>query len=830
MMSGQSQRGKMKSLRARNQRTPMPPSNPSRVTHAQFLQNAPDDNLGIYANPSLTYILGRHVIGNVGEIITTENDRVLGVIKAISPSADMGLTYAQVAQKNDKGSRKNVTDKTVPWTDIKMVRILNIKRSDCLIDDIKTDSEIAKDCANNNHAADKELVPFFASSDGVKDCLLDQGSFSAVEMFETNEKMFSVFSTYNEDLREYTTPVDRSAPNFPETEARCAKLAQDIAENSGMGLMGDEDIGMENEEEKYSAVVRPGTVQNSLRNAKSNHRLNLVSQPESTVNCLSNQLSQVCIQSSKSNHTEAVRVSISVGDALKSDVGPQVNGVSRVSIQSDGEKIKQCHDQPVEVSASACVCTSASVVKTNIIDVSISSVGKSSSTEERVKKSTLDPNAPEFQPMGLSYTSHSVVSMPPTLQTSLPSFSAQNLHIPQHYVSAVNVISQSSQLPTQATFIATGQHMYAPFSYGHQTPIQQLLPTPVCSGGAGTAQQIKGNSLPPSANQQGYITHGGNMVHQLGQNVSLGQIITAPQVITGHNSTGRISACPSSSVSLTRQRSNDSPSATHCTSYAIQQPTFQSQAVYQLPQPNGAFPFLVSGHPPIGLQFFPSLPAVSSGLMMGGVHVSQPSSQQLCTAHTIMQMQPTHLQIPVGQSDQITPSSTPQQTSQSQQVYSQHFQDHSHPIQIPSYANLPSPYQHNLMFAPQQNSPGFYPGAPTMMAAPGGNQVAPGLSPIVGQPNPHSLNVNITHQSNQSDSALISSQQIQQAHLMSQPNCQPQQLLHHYPAIAQAHLLQAHQLSAAQHMSGQPLPNSHTYHALITAMAAGGGAGATQAH
>lgn len=51
---------------------------------------------------------------------------------------------------------------------------------------------------------DKELVPFFASSDVVKDCLLDQGSFSAMEMFETNEKMFSVVSTYNDDLREYT--------------------------------------------------------------------------------------------------------------------------------------------------------------------------------------------------------------------------------------------------------------------------------------------------------------------------------------------------------------------------------------------------------------------------------------------------------------------------------------------------------------------------------------------------------------------------------------------------------------------------------------------------
>ncbi|CAH8501236.1 unnamed protein product [Heterobilharzia americana] len=809
MMPGQSQRGKIKSMRARNQRMPISSANASRLTHTQ---NTSDEGLGIYANPGLTYILGRHVI------------------------ADLGLTYAQVAHKNDKGSRKNVTDKTVFWSEIKMVRIPNIKRSDCLINDIKTDSEIAKECPTNNFVVDKELVPFFASSDGVKDCLLDQGSFSAVEMFETNEKMFSVSSTYNADLREYTTPVDRSAPNFPETEARCAKLAQDITENfSGMGLMDDEgDISLENEEEKYSAVVRPGTVQNAVRSAKSSHRSNVVSQLESTVNSSGSQLSQVCIQSSKASHSEAVRVSISVGDTLKSDGGPQVNGVSKPCVQNDKDKSKQSYDQLPEVSNSVSVSTTTSYIKNSTADAPVTSVGKTSTSEGRVKKSTLDPNAPEFQPMGLSYNSQSMVNIAQNLQSTLPSFSAQGIHIPQHYMSTMNVISQAPQLPGQTAFIAAGQQMYTPFPYSHQAQMQHLLTTPVCSNGPGAAQQIRGNSLPP-LNQQSYANHGHGMLPQLGQGVSLGQIITTPQMITGHNSSGRLSVCPSSSVNLTRQRSNDSPSAvTHCTSYAIQQPamsipTFQSQAVYQLPQPNGAFPFLVSSHPQMGLQFLPGLPtAVSSGLMVGGVHVSQASNQQVCPTHTIMQMQPTHLQLPVGQSDQVTAPSTTQQTSQSQQMFPQHFQDHPHPSQIHSYPNVPAPYQHNLMFAPQQNASGFY---PAMVAGPGTVSHVAGLSPVVGQPNPHSLNASIPHQSNQPDSSLINSQQIQQSHMMPQPNCQPQQLLQHYPAVAQAQFLQAQQLSAAQHMSGQHLPNSHTYHAaLLAAMTAGGAAGAPQSH
>ncbi|CAH8837343.1 unnamed protein product [Trichobilharzia szidati] len=715
-----------------------------------------------------------------------------------------------------------------------MIRIRNINKSDCLVNDIKTDSEIAKDCAAGNVVADKELVPFFASSDGVKDFLLDQGSFSAVEMFETNEKMFSVSSTYNPDLREYTTPVDRSAPNFSETEARCAKLAQDITENSsGMGLMDDEgDICMENEEEKYSAVVRPSTTQNAARSIKNNHRMNSASQPESTVN-ISTQLSQVCIQSNKPSNTEAVRVSISVGEALKSDGNPQINGVSKVCIQSEKDKTKQIHDQPTEVSTPVCVCTTASCVKSSTSDAPVTSSTKVSTTEERVKKSTLDPNAPEFQPMGLSYTSHSVANMAQTLQSGLPPFSAQSIQIPQHYVSTMNVISQAPPLPGQTAFIAAGQHMYAPFQYTHQAQVQQMLP-PVCSSGPGTNQQIRGSSLPPSMNQQSYTNHGHNMLPQMGQGVSLGQIITSPQVISGHNSAGRLSVCPSSSVSLTRQRSNDSPSSvTHCTSYAIQQPTmsipaFQSQAVYQLPQPNGAF--FVSSHPQMGVHILSGLPtAVSSGLMVGGVHVSQASNQQVCPTHTLMQMQPAHLQVPVGQSDQgTTPSTTPQQTSQSQQLFPQQFQEHSHPIQIPAYANVPAQYQHNLVFAPQQNPPAFYPTAPAMVAGPGTVSHVTGLSPIVGQHN-HSLNASIPHQSNQTDPALMTSQQIQQSHMIPQPNCQPQQFMQHYPAVAQAQLLQAQQLSAAQHMGNQHLPNNYPYHALIAAMAAGGAA-AAQTH
>lgn len=51
---------------------------------------------------------------------------------------------------------------------------------------------------------DKELIPYFEPSETVKDCSLDEGAFPPDEMFQTNKELFSVRSTYDPELSEYT--------------------------------------------------------------------------------------------------------------------------------------------------------------------------------------------------------------------------------------------------------------------------------------------------------------------------------------------------------------------------------------------------------------------------------------------------------------------------------------------------------------------------------------------------------------------------------------------------------------------------------------------------
>jgi hypothetical protein len=78
-----------------------------------------------------------------------------------------------------------------------------------------------------------------------------------------NQRLFGVQTSFDESV--YTTPLDRSAPNFKEREARASRIAKEILENSGSvtnihlaeerGLVLGADY---DEEDRYGAVVRTG--------------------------------------------------------------------------------------------------------------------------------------------------------------------------------------------------------------------------------------------------------------------------------------------------------------------------------------------------------------------------------------------------------------------------------------------------------------------------------------------------------------------------------------------------------------------------------------------
>ncbi|KAA3674574.1 uncharacterized protein DEA37_0007849 [Paragonimus westermani] len=818
------QRGKVKTVpRSRGQRVPVNSANFPKAIH--HLPTQQEDGLGIYSNTELTYMLARHVIGNIGEVTTTENSKLLGVVKAISPSGDLGLVFAYSPQKNKNG-QVNVVKHTVSLSNWKMVRISDIKFSDCLIGDTQADLESVNDCEfTSATATDKELVPFFASSEAINDCDLNQGGFPAEEMFKTNKELFSVSTTYNPDLSEYTTPIDRSAPNFPETEAWCTKIARYIEDNHSPHASIEDSC--EDEEAAFSAVARvqkdssvasrvsgrsPRTV-NEVSSSNRGDALSNVSRQMAHVSVHTASLTAAESSSSQDSHPDNAKAS----ETIKVDSVYPAASMNRSTdhVASEKTSVGEVSDVQTPIVSSEPESPSAPP------NVSASF----SATESKVKKSKLDPNAPEFQPMSLQYANLSgAVQLQPQLQSALAGLSLNSSQVIHPVVNANH--SGQLSIPALTAFVATQQpQLYAPapVSYGtHSDQMSHMLSGAIQASAANNlVSHMRGGSLPPYLSQQGLSaalnsTPSLLLPHAQQPGITMPQIVNPqPPLVAGPNNGGRFSV-PSSSVCLTRQRSNESAGTPHSSAYGTPQnlsmSTFQSP-VYQLSQPGGTIPLWLAGHPQVGLHFVPS--AGSSPLVVGNMPMSQTSGQPIYPTHAMLHVQPTQLPVPAVQLEQAPPSSTPQQNHHQPvfQAHSGHFQDHHH-IQVPSYAPM--------IFTTRQPPPNsFYHTAPSVLTAPNAinTSVQAGLLPLVNQPNPqHAAGVNIGHHQPNLDPGLVSASL--SASQFPHAGCQPSHLLQQYSAAHQQ-LLQAQQLAANQHVNQQSLQPS-AYQNFVGLVASGG--------
>lgn len=579
----------------------------------------------------------------------------------------------------------------------------------------------------------------------------------------------------------YRTPVDKSDPNYPELEAKCAKLAKEMENHSLVD--DDSDLKNDNEEEKFSAVSR--ATSERMQVTRSNNRSGF-------------QKSNTYINT----ETQVLRVSAqsAIYDSLENN-----NFVPKIS--SDSALSVPISDPGVSLSVST--------ITNPTVETKVS---------EKLKKSNLDPNAPEFQPMGLAYIPIQMSTSAPSQHPTLNSVSQTVNSL--HYASVVNTDSSPATLITQT-------HLCSPsYAYTHQNGQfhQFMPPISVCVSGS-IPQNFRGSSLPPVVNQNYPVSvanHGLTFLpHQHGQSVgTYSQVITAaqPVMLAGHTP-GRLSTCiPPSSMNINRQRLSDSTLAvSHTPTYPVQQsmsiPAFQSP-FYQFNPSNPAFPFILSGHPPVGLQFLPTglqNAGNASSLMVGNVNTSH-SANQIYPGHAIMQMQAV-AQGHLVQSDQLpTPSTTPQQTNvqYQHQVYSPIYHDNPHHMHLSSF---PANYPPNFMFVSQQGAvaPGFYPtiaastalggpNAPVMTAA------VAGSIPVLGQPNyQHSLNTGMHHPNQLEPTHFINGHQ--------QPHTLPLSISNQHTlfqqqvaAIAQAQLLHA------QHANNSHYPSVNNYHTFVATM------------
>lgn len=87
-------------------------------------------------------------------------------------------------------------------------------------------------------------------------------------MFRKNEEKYGVVSSYDRELAGYTTQLDKSDDSFRQHELAAAKIAQEIEKNQVSWDRGELENG-DNEEEAFSAVVRPGRNHSNVNNNNS---------------------------------------------------------------------------------------------------------------------------------------------------------------------------------------------------------------------------------------------------------------------------------------------------------------------------------------------------------------------------------------------------------------------------------------------------------------------------------------------------------------------------------------------------------------------------------
>ncbi|XP_071181266.1 ataxin-2-like protein isoform X4 [Mytilus edulis] len=239
----------------------------NRVTKARgsFDKNVISE--GIFTNPRFTYI-ATSLVGCCVQLQVKNGKCYEGILKTCSPKMDVVLEMAHKIDdtgNNNVPSRELVQEKIIfNCGDILMITAVDVDL-DYAVKDTFTDTAITK----QNGVADKELrelTPWEPEESetqgggGLHDGGGASNGWDADDMFSTNERQFNVKSTYDDSLHQYTVPLEkRDTKEYREKEERAALLAQEIEKSDGYRQRTDlENNGEgENEESKFSAVVRP---------------------------------------------------------------------------------------------------------------------------------------------------------------------------------------------------------------------------------------------------------------------------------------------------------------------------------------------------------------------------------------------------------------------------------------------------------------------------------------------------------------------------------------------------------------------------------------------
>ena len=118
----------------------------------------------------------------------------------------------------------------------------------------------------------KELEPFQFEHDHVDfesdhDQIVDLG-WNVEEMLAINEKKYGYKSTFNAEMKEYTIPVEKEdTEEFRKRERVAERLAREIESDLNYKRNIDKELSdNEDEEEAFSAVIRPSYSYSNVKN------------------------------------------------------------------------------------------------------------------------------------------------------------------------------------------------------------------------------------------------------------------------------------------------------------------------------------------------------------------------------------------------------------------------------------------------------------------------------------------------------------------------------------------------------------------------------------
>ncbi|VDN11420.1 unnamed protein product [Dibothriocephalus latus] len=341
------------------------------------------------------------MMGNVGEIYTN-NCKCIGVIKAIAPNGNFGLTCVRTIRYDSTPETYEIDEeKMVPLSEIKKIILRNVDPSECQ----KAEQRIQENPSADSHLTSPDdpdtcLEQYFHSVDEAEACSLNsEENFPPEDMFEINEKRFNVTSSYQASLEGYTMPLDKSDPDFKAKEEMCAKIAQEIeagGDANAWDAMIDEDAEC-NEELQFSAVLKEGEPGRDIKaftrggrkcprggqrlhlqresadvrtGGGPNHSTKPASSQEQSRSAASDNISRQSTSTNQNTESSATAEAIVEGESTQgrpTDASPPT-----ATAVTDGDDSKEPASAPP-------------------------------TKKEEKKKFTLDPNAPEFKPSGMTH-------------------------------------------------------------------------------------------------------------------------------------------------------------------------------------------------------------------------------------------------------------------------------------------------------------------------------------------------------------------------------------------------------------------------------------------